>query len=185
VACYQGKKLASTQGRRGLVEITAADNAVKFVRSAWEADVREFLPQVRCLTLVLHAREDAIVPFEEGRLVASLIPGARFVPVESRNNLLLETEPAWRQVVDAIDDFLSAPSARPIGALDELTAREREVLELVAQGSNNTKIADRLKISEKTVRNHVSLIFGKLGVNSRAEAVARARDAGFGRRVVP
>jgi pimeloyl-ACP methyl ester carboxylesterase/DNA-binding CsgD family transcriptional regulator len=168
-----------------LLRLTASPgNAVKFVRSAWEADVREFLPQVRCPTLVLHAREDAIVPFEEGRLVASLIPGARFVPVESRNNVLLDTEPAWRQLVEALDDFLPAPSVHPIVALAELTAREREVLELVAQGSDNTKIADRLKISEKTVRNHVSLIFGKLGVNSRAEAVARARDAGFGRRVV-
>ena len=48
--------------------------------------------------------------------------------------------------------------------MDELTAREREVLELIAQGANNTKIADRLKISEKTVRNHVSLIFSKLAV---------------------
>jgi pimeloyl-ACP methyl ester carboxylesterase/DNA-binding CsgD family transcriptional regulator len=168
------------------LRLTASpDNAVKLVRSLWEADIREFLPQVRCPTLVLHAREDAIVPFEEGRLVASLIPGARFVPVESRNNVLLDTEPAWRQLVEALDDFLPAPSARPIVALDELTAREKEVLELVAQGSDNTKIADRLKISEKTVRNHVSLIFGKLGVNSRAEAVARARDAGFGHRVVP
>ncbi len=59
------------------------------------------------------------------------------------------------------------------------------MLEFVAQGFNNSRISARLKISEKTVRNHVSIIFSKLGTNSRAQLVALARDAGFGRRVVP
>ncbi len=62
-----------------------------------------------------------------------------------------------------------------------MTAREREVLELVAQELDNARIAARLKISGKTARNHVSNIFGKLGAASRAEAVALARDAGLGR----
>jgi DNA-binding NarL/FixJ family response regulator len=68
----------------------------------------------------------------------------------------------------------------PIVALQELTEREREVLEILAEGLDNFDIAAKLDISEKTVRNHVSIIFGKLGVNSRAQAVARARDAGVG-----
>lgn len=62
----------------------------------------------------------------------------------------------------------------------ELTDREREVLELVARGRNNTEIARALFISGKTVRNHVSNVFAKLHVAGRAEAVARARDAGLG-----
>jgi DNA-binding NarL/FixJ family response regulator len=66
--------------------------------------------------------------------------------------------------------------------LDELTAREREIVELVAQGLDNGEISAQLKISDKTVRNHVSIIFSKLEVASRAQAVALARDAGFGRR---
>lgn len=171
-----------------LLRLTATpSNTVKLVRSFWEADIREFVPQVRCPTLVLHARQDAIIPFEEGRLVASLIPGARFIPVESRNHVLLETEPAWRQMVAAIDDFLPAEPAGPVdgGAsalLGELTAREHQVLERVAQGLDNAAIARQLGISEKTVRNQVSIIFSKLGVNSRAQAIVRARDAGFGRR---
>lgn len=66
-------------------------------------------------------------------------------------------------------------------ALRELTAREREVLDLVAQGLDNNRIAAALQISEKTARNHVSRVFGKLGVNSRAQAVVVARDAGLGR----
>ena len=62
----------------------------------------------------------------------------------------------------------------------ELTDRELEVLELVARGRANGAIAQQLYLSEKTVRNSVSLIFSKLGVSSRAEAIARARDAGMG-----
>ncbi|GAB4559743.1 MAG: response regulator transcription factor [Anaerolineae bacterium] len=62
----------------------------------------------------------------------------------------------------------------------ELTEREREVLELLAQGLTNQAIANRLVLSEKTVRNHVSNIFSKLQVADRAEAIIRARDAGLG-----
>jgi DNA-binding NarL/FixJ family response regulator len=62
----------------------------------------------------------------------------------------------------------------------ELTDREREVLDLVARGLTNPEIARRLVVSDKTVRNHVSNVFAKLHVTGRAEAVARARDAGLG-----
>jgi len=167
-----------------LRQTASPDNVVALLQAYFESDALDAVPRIRCPTLVMHARQDPMISFDEGRQIASLIPRARFVPLESRNHILLDTEPAWRQFVGALDDFLPAV-AHPIVMLDELTAREREILELVAQGSNNTSIAGRLKISEKTVRNHVSLIFGKLGVNSRAEAVARARDAGLGRAVVP
>jgi DNA-binding NarL/FixJ family response regulator len=69
--------------------------------------------------------------------------------------------------------------------LRDLTPREREILEVIAHGLDNNGIAARFSISEKTVRNHVSIIFSKLGVNSRAHAVAVARDAGYGRPKVP
>jgi DNA-binding NarL/FixJ family response regulator len=64
----------------------------------------------------------------------------------------------------------------------ELTAREREVLELIAAGRNNTEIAQILSLSGKTVRNHVSIIFSKLRVADRAQAIVRAREAGLGQR---
>ena len=70
-------------------------------------------------------------------------------------------------------------------SFDGLTAREREVLEILARGLNNSEIAGRLKINEKTARNHVSIIFSKLGVGSRTQAVVLAREAGFGRRMIP
>ncbi|MEU5582686.1 MULTISPECIES: LuxR C-terminal-related transcriptional regulator [Streptomyces] len=65
-------------------------------------------------------------------------------------------------------------------AFPELTAREREVLDLLARGHGNREIARRLVLSEKTVRNHVTHIFAKLQVHDRAMAVARARSAGMG-----
>ena len=65
-------------------------------------------------------------------------------------------------------------------SLGNLTAREREVFEYVAHGLDNRQIAAALKINEKTVRNHVSIIFGKMAVGSRAQAVEVARDAGLG-----
>jgi DNA-binding NarL/FixJ family response regulator len=64
----------------------------------------------------------------------------------------------------------------------ELTSREREVLELIAAGRSNTEIAQVLSLSGKTVRNHVSIIFSKLRVADRAQAIVRAREAGLGHR---
>ncbi|WP_188188549.1 response regulator transcription factor [Nonomuraea sp. SYSU D8015] len=68
--------------------------------------------------------------------------------------------------------------ANPV--LPELTEREVEILDLMARGLSNAAIASRLYVSDKTVRNYVSAVYGKLGVNDRAAAVARARDAGLG-----
>jgi DNA-binding NarL/FixJ family response regulator len=73
-----------------------------------------------------------------------------------------------------------ADARRTTAAFPELSDREREVLELVARGLSNQAIVDRLGISPKTVRNHVSNIFSKLRVQDRAEAIVRAREAGMG-----
>lgn len=165
---------------------TSQTNTVSLMRTFHRLDVREIVPKVRCPTLVLHSRENAIIPFEEGRRVAGLIPGARFVSLESRNHVLLDTEPAWPQFVEALDEFLSTPSAGLDDAgdlpLDDLTAREHEVLELIAQGLDNDTIGKRLNISKRTARNHVSAILAKLEVESRAQAIVRAREAGLGRK---
>lgn len=76
--------------------------------------------------------------------------------------------------------FAAGGSAREAVPFPELTDREREILDLVARGLTNAEIARRLVVSDKTVRNHVSNVFAKLHVAGRAEAVARARDAGLG-----
>lgn len=72
------------------------------------------------------------------------------------------------------------PRNLPRESFPELTPRELEVLELIATGVRNTGIAEKLVISEKTVRNHITNIFSKLQVADRAEAIIRARDAGLG-----
>ena len=79
------------------------------------------------------------------------------------------------------DSFSAVPAAQTALAFPQLTAREREVLELLAAGRTNPQIAGALFLSPKTVRNNVSNIFAKLQVADRAEAMLRARDAGFGR----
>ncbi|MFS8098981.1 response regulator transcription factor [Lentzea alba] len=79
-----------------------------------------------------------------------------------------------------IDYFAVARPAGPSAIFPQLTEREREILELMAQGVNNTTIGQQLFITSKTVRNYVSNIFSKLQVADRAEAIVRARRAGFG-----
>lgn len=75
----------------------------------------------------------------------------------------------------------SSKAASGLESFPELTDREREVLELIAQGRSNQEIANRLHISPKTVSNHISNIFGKLQVADRAQAIVKARQAGLGR----
>jgi DNA-binding NarL/FixJ family response regulator len=79
-----------------------------------------------------------------------------------------------------ISFFANPRPSMPPQTFPELTDREREILELIAQGHSNTTIADTLVLSQKTVRNHVSNIFSKLQVADRAQAIVRAREAGLG-----
>jgi pimeloyl-ACP methyl ester carboxylesterase len=73
-----------------------------------EADVSSLLSQVKVPTLVMHARQDARVPFESGRRLAAGIPGARFVPLESQNHVMLEGEPALTRFLEELRSFLGA-----------------------------------------------------------------------------
>jgi DNA-binding NarL/FixJ family response regulator len=86
------------------------------------------------------------------------------------------------EIARRLVDFFSTPkSASPAEAFPELTAREREILDLIARGHNNAAIAARLFVSPKTIGNHISHIFTKLQVADRAQAIIRAREAGLGR----
>ncbi|WP_277185385.1 alpha/beta fold hydrolase [Caballeronia sp. BR00000012568055] len=157
---------------------TTPCNAARIMRVFNQIDVVKLLPQVQCPTLVLHASGDARVPFEESRLIAGSIPGARFVPLESDNHLVLENEPSWQRWCEEVRGFLPA-SAVTDGAFSALTPRERDIVELLAGGRDNAQIAARLSLSEKTVRNHITSIFAKLEVENRAQAIVLARRAGF------
>ncbi|MFF4060562.1 response regulator [Streptomyces sp. NPDC001668] len=139
-------------------------------------------PQIAVLMLTMSKDDD--------HLLAAVRAGARgyLVKGAGREEVLyaVRTAAAGGAVFGAgvaarITQLLTgAGTARNAEVLPQLTSREREVLDLVARGLANHRIAGELGLSEKTVRNHVSRIFDKLQVTCRAEAVARARDAGLG-----
>jgi pimeloyl-ACP methyl ester carboxylesterase/DNA-binding CsgD family transcriptional regulator len=156
-------------------------SAVQLTRVMFEVDVQAAAPRVTCPTLVIHADRDAAVPVEEGRLLAQIIPDARYLQLDSPNHFLLAEEPAWSVAVEALHEFLPPPPMAQ-GPFANLTDRERELLHFLARGLDNHQISAHLDISEKTVRNHVSSIFAKLGVESRAQAIVLARDAGYAAR---
>jgi pimeloyl-ACP methyl ester carboxylesterase/DNA-binding CsgD family transcriptional regulator len=149
------------------------------LRARANTDISSMLPLVKAPTLILHAREDAIAPIVEGHALATGIAGAQFVELESRNHVLLEHEPAWTKFREAVLAFTGRAASSATDAFGELSKRERETLSLLAEGLSNSEIAERLGISEKTVRNHLSHLFDKLGVWSRAQAIVFARDHGF------
>src|SRR5260370_8952940 len=86
--------------------ISSADSA-RNVAAHGETGVSSLLSQVKVPTLVMHARQDARVPFEAGRRMAAGIPGARFVPLESQNHLVLESEPAFARFLEELRSFLA------------------------------------------------------------------------------
>jgi pimeloyl-ACP methyl ester carboxylesterase/DNA-binding CsgD family transcriptional regulator len=159
----------------------SAENAAKLLETRATLDVTELLGKVRTRTLVLHSRQDGVVPLLEGRILASGIPGAEFVELDSKNHILLENEPAWIRFREGLLEFMGL-EGRARGedpAFVSLSTREREILVLITEGLGNADIAERLSISEKTVRNHVSNLFDKLGVWTRAQAIVLAHDRGF------
>lgn len=152
-------------------------------------DVSAAARRVRCPTLVVHVGDDAVVPPEQGREMAALVPDARLLTLDGPNHILLEDEPAWKEFLVELRRFLresvtgaanGPPAGAVAGTLAELTRREHEVLELIARGYDNGTIAVVLDRSPKTVRNHITSIFAKLDVGRRAQAIVMARDAGLG-----
>lgn len=90
---------------------TSPENAAQTMRGFDDINVSELATKLDVPTLVLHAKDDLRVPFGEGRLLASLIPGARFVPLEGKNHIILEDEPAWPRFLKEIREFLGIEAA--------------------------------------------------------------------------
>jgi pimeloyl-ACP methyl ester carboxylesterase/DNA-binding CsgD family transcriptional regulator len=162
---------------------TSPQAAADMLAARSDVNVEDRLCEIRCPTLVLHARRDNAISFKEGRLLAAGIPGAEFVELDSCNHILLEHEPAWARFRGEVLDFMgitgSGGDSEEDQAFAALSQREREILGWISEGLSNAEIAERLSISEKTVRNHVSKVFDKLGVWTRAQAIVFARDRGF------
>jgi pimeloyl-ACP methyl ester carboxylesterase len=87
---------------------TSPENAYRLYKVLSQLDVRHLLKDLTGPTLILHAREDAIIKFAEGQELAANIPGARFVPLESQNHLLLQSEPAWEVFISEVRAFLGS-----------------------------------------------------------------------------
>jgi RNA polymerase sigma factor (sigma-70 family) len=155
-------------------ETTTGDNAAKLVEARAQIDVTPIAGEVSTPTLVLHARDDGSVPAAEGRLLASLIPNARLVTLESANHILQDDEPAWAEFVSEVRAFLGTDEQVQADDLAELSEREQEVLELVAAGLSNDEIAERLVLSVRTVERHLSNIYAKLRISGKAARAAAA-----------
>jgi pimeloyl-ACP methyl ester carboxylesterase/DNA-binding CsgD family transcriptional regulator len=140
-------------------------------------DVRPLLSQITVPTLVLHCRGDLVVPFGAGRELASLLPNARFLPLEGDMHWpgFGDTESVLRPILEFLTEAEGASMREGAAAcLAGLTRREVEVLRLVAAGRSNRQIAQELVISVNTVDRHVSNILAKTGAANRAEAATYA-----------
>ena len=171
---------------------TSTANAVAFRQQRRDLDIGDLLPRLDVPTLVLHARGDQANDFAEGRRLAAEIPGARLVTLESDNHVLLADDPAWPVFLSEIDEFLE-PDRRASGnvllhansrdmngnepgsrGLAGLTARELEVLRLVAAGQDNKDIAATLTLSIRTVERHLQTVYRKLDLAGSAQRTAAA-----------
>lgn len=152
--------------------------AARLVSSFSDIDASPYLPRVACPTLVLHPRGDMCSPFDEGLFIASSIPGAKLVPLKTKSHVPTPGEPSFDRVIEEIEAFVQGTHDGK-AAFPELTRRERQILEHIARGLDNAQIAAHLDLSEKTVRNHITSVFEKIGVENRAQAIVQAREAGL------
>lgn len=150
--------------------------AARYMQAFYELDARVDATQVRCPTLVMHVSDDSMILRREGELVASLVPGARWVSVPGRNHLPMATDPGWPELQREIDQFLDRLDA-PTPAAASLTGRQREVLAQVARGLTDKEIARALSLSPRTVEMHVARAIAALGARNRSDAVGRALQA--------
>jgi len=127
---------------------------------------------------------------DDESLFAAMRAGARgYIPKDAERAEILSAIRATAlgeavfgaSIARRVADFFSAPRSAAAEPFPDLTDRENEILELIAQGRSNGDIATRLGIASKTVRNHVANVFNKLQVADRAQAIVRAREAGLGR----
>ncbi len=162
-------------------EAASAETAVALLEATYRNDVRADAARVCVPTVVVHRRHDRAIPYEQGRALAAAIPGARLVPLDGSAHLPWAGDAA--SVARELRTSLSPQADRTRAGSEPtvvlLSAREREVLALVANGLSDSEIAEQLILSRHTVHRHVANIRHKLGRGSRAAAVAEASRLGL------
>ena len=137
-------------------------------------------PHIRILVLTMFEDDDSVFAALRAGANGYLLKGAdqeellRALTAVGRGEAIFGPAIAQRLL-----HYFAVPRSAPPQAFPDLTDREREILALIAKGQSNTEIAQRLYLSQKTVRNHVSNIFTKLQVADRAQAIVRAREEGL------
>ena len=160
--------------------------AVMIMKVLGELNLWSKLGDITVPTLVIQVAGDQCIPAERVKETAMLIPGCEFASIDSNNHILLEHEAGWEQFKSIFKRYIPCPAStqdrpaqRDRSVLDELSKRELQILSELAKGLSNQEIADTLFISEKTVRNHITSIFTKLGLSSRSQAIVLGRDLGI------
>lgn len=168
-------------------EAASAEGAARSLEAVYSFDVADRLGDVAKAAVVLHRREDRAIPFELGRELAAGLPEASFVALDGADHFpwFGDSDAVLRATLNALGldgGAAVAPAPRtdpaPTGGQD-LTSRETEVLTLVASGLSDREIADRLVLSPHTVHRHVANVRTKLGLPTRAAAVAAATKRGL------
>jgi DNA-binding NarL/FixJ family response regulator len=172
-----------------LVERTSPDVVVTDLSmpdldgAAAAAQLKQRHPGVAVLVLTMHDDDESVFAAMRAGARGYLLKGADAPVLLATVRALARGETVFGDAVGRriVDFFVGGTDAYGARVFPELTAREREVLDLMAAGMRNSEIAARLGMSEKTLRNHISAVFAKLAVPDRSAAIVRAREAGLGR----
>jgi DNA-binding NarL/FixJ family response regulator len=141
-------------------------------------------PHIAVLVLTMHEDDESVFAAVQAGARGYLVKGARQAELLRALRSVAEGGAVFGPAIARrmVDFFAAAARASAVTPFPDLTAREREILDLIARGRANGQIAEQLVLSDKTVRNHVSNIFTKIQVVNRAQAIVKAREAGIGGR---
>jgi DNA-binding NarL/FixJ family response regulator len=143
--------------------------------------ITEAVPETAVVVLTMLEDDDSVFAAMRAGARGYLLKGADQNDVVRAINSAASGDVIFGAVIaERVRDYFGGVRADSTRAFPELTERELEILEFIARGERNQAIAEKLVVSEKTVRNHVSNIFAKLQVADRSEAIVRAREAGLG-----